>query len=65
MSPCAAPLVLLVFLALGLTTRAASFSPSVSNAAGDGTVEVIPLEATVQASSAQIIIRTYAPESTR
>ena len=61
MSPCAAPLVLLAFFALGLTSWAASFSPSVLNTATDKTVEVIPLEATVQASPAQIIIKTYAP----
>ena len=56
-------LVLLLAFIFGssLPVNAAAFSPSIMNTSSDGTVETIPLEATVQASPAQITIKTYAP----
>ena len=59
--PRALPFILLGCLAFGLTSRAASFSSSVLNTGSGGTVETIPLEATVQESPPKINIKTYAP----
>ena len=54
-------LILVGWLGFGVISHAASFSPSVLNTASDGSVEVIPLQATVQAAPAKITITTYAP----